>query len=89
MRHQLPNARGAIAGAFLLAAQGAVSSLAIVEYVFGWFGAGFAFIHAVANARFPIAALLFVGFASILGVLAVALALAARLGEPRLRVARW
>ena len=78
IRHQFPNARAPMLAAFLLAAHGVASSLAIVEYVFGWQGAGFAFIHAVASGRFALAAVLFAVFATGLGLLALAVAVGTR-----------
>jgi ABC-type dipeptide/oligopeptide/nickel transport system permease component len=88
IRHQLPNSRSAILAALLFAVQGALSSLAIIEYIFGWPGAGFAFIHSIANNRFAVALGLFILFAGLLGFLGIAVTLSARRGDPRLRVAR-
>lgn len=85
LRHQVPNSQRAILASVVLAAQGTVSSLAIIEYIFGWQGAGFAFIHSLAIGRFEVAAGLFALFAAALGLLAIGVQLRGQLGDPRLR----
>jgi peptide/nickel transport system permease protein len=61
-RHIFPNAAPSLLAGFALATRGALSSLAIVEYVFTWHGAGFAFIQSVATANVTLAAGIAVAF---------------------------
>jgi len=67
--HVLPNAAPAILSGVVLGGRIALSSLAIIEYVFSWNGAGFAFIHALANGRTAFAALVALVFALLFAVL--------------------
>lgn len=82
-RHMLPNALPAILSGFGIAARSAISSLAIVEYVFTWNGAGFGFIHALANRNVPLATATAVAFALSLALVGVLVGLAARVADPR------
>lgn len=84
LRHQIPNSQPAILASIVLAAGGIVSSLAIIEYISGWQGAGFAFIHSLAIGRYEVAAGLFVLFSVSLGLLAIAVQVRDHLGDPRL-----
>lgn len=77
-RHVLPNAAPAIVSGVGLGARTALSSLAIVEYVFSWNGAGYAFIHALANGRIVLATLVAVVFALLFAALAVGIQALAR-----------
>lgn len=72
-RHVLPNAAPAILAGIGLGARTALSSLAIVEYVFSWNGAGYAFIHSLANGRIALATLIGLSFAAAFAALAVGL----------------
>ena len=81
-RHILPNAAPAMIAAFALAARTALSSLAIVEYVFSWHGAGFGFIHALANGRAAFATLIALSFALVFAALAVGMDAFARRFTP-------
>ncbi len=82
-RHVLPNAAPAIISGLGLAAQMTLSSLLIVEYVFSWHGAGFAFIHSLANGRTELASLFGVAFAAALAGLALATDNVARVAKRR------
>ncbi len=82
-RHVLPNAAPAIVTGFGLAVRTALSSLAIVEYVFSWYGAGFGFIHGLANGRTAFATLIALSFALVFAGLAVAIEAVARAFVPR------
>jgi ABC-type dipeptide/oligopeptide/nickel transport system permease component len=62
-RHVLPNALPSIAAGLGLAARSSLSSLAIVEYIFSWHGAGYGFIHAIANGRTVFATVILLTFA--------------------------
>lgn len=77
-RHVFPNAAPAILSGVGLGARTALSSLAIVEYVFSWNGAGYAFIHALANGRVAFATLIALVFALLFAVLAIAIGAASR-----------
>ncbi|HET8567531.1 MAG TPA: ABC transporter permease [Candidatus Limnocylindria bacterium] len=83
-RHVLPNALPQIASGFGLAARSALSSLAIVEYVFAWHGAGYGFIHAVANGRADLAAAIAVAFAVVFGLVTALVGAFGRAFDPRL-----
>lgn len=83
-RHILPNAAPAIAGGLGLALRSALSSLAIVEYVFAWHGAGFGFIHSVANGKTDLAVAIAVAFALLFGLVGVAVGTAGRAFDPRI-----
>jgi ABC-type dipeptide/oligopeptide/nickel transport system permease component len=63
----------------------ALSSLAIVEYVFSWNGAGYAFIHALANGRIAFATLIALVFALVFAALAVGIDAVSRGFVPRTR----
>lgn len=84
-RHVLPNAAPAIVSGLGLGMRTALSSLAIVEYVFSWNGAGYAFIHALANGRMAFATLIAVVFALVFAVLAVGIDAISRSFVPRTR----
>ena len=78
-RHVARNAAPALLAGIALGAQTSLSSLAIVEYVFSWNGAGYAFIHAVANGNVALASSIALVFAIALALVGVALGLAGRL----------
>jgi ABC-type dipeptide/oligopeptide/nickel transport system permease component len=82
-RHILPNAAPAMVTGFGLAARTALSSLAIIEYVFSWHGAGFGFIHGLANGNTTFATLIALSFALVFAALAVAVDAVARAFVPR------
>jgi ABC-type dipeptide/oligopeptide/nickel transport system permease component len=84
-RHIFPNAAPSIVSGIGLGARTALSSLAIVEYVFSWNGAGYAFIHSIANGRAAFATLIAVVFALVFGALAVGVDAVARALVPRSR----
>lgn len=77
-RHVLPNALPAIVSGVGLGARTALSSLAIVEYVFSWNGAGYAFIHSLANGRVAFATLIALVFALLFALLALGIGAASR-----------
>jgi ABC-type dipeptide/oligopeptide/nickel transport system permease component len=77
-RHVLPNAAPTLLAGAALALQAALSSLAIVEYVFSWHGAGYAFIHAVANRNPTLAGAIAVVFAVAFALIGLATRAAAR-----------
>lgn len=77
-RHIFPNAAPAIVSGIGLGARTALSSLAIVEYVFSWNGAGYAFIHSLANGRTAFATLIAVAFALVFAALALGIDALAR-----------
>lgn len=83
-RHLLPTTAGAVLGGMNLAARGTLSSLAIIEYVFDWHGAGFGFIYAVANGDRHLATALVVAFAVLFALVGSATTIGARLLDPRL-----
>lgn len=83
-RHIFPNAAPAIAGGLGLALRSALSSLAIVEYVFAWHGAGFGFIHAVANGKTELAVAIAVAFALLFALVGIAVGTAGRAFDPRI-----
>lgn len=84
VRHLLPSTAGAVLAGAGLAARSALSSLAIVEYVFAWYGAGFGFIHAVATGDRRLATALVVAFAVLFALVGGGTALGARLLDPRI-----
>lgn len=84
-RHVLPNALPSIVSGVGLGARTALSSLAIVEYVFSWNGAGYAFIHALANGRTAFATLIALVFALVFAALAVGIEALARGLVPKAR----
>lgn len=76
-RHVVPNALPGMAAGAVLGARAALSSLAIVEFFFGWGGAGVSFIQAVVDGNGGVAAALltmFIVLSSALGALSEALA---------------
>jgi ABC-type dipeptide/oligopeptide/nickel transport system permease component len=83
VRHVLPNAAPSIIAATVLGARGALSSLAIVDLVYVWGGAGLVFVQALGSRRLALATELALTFA----VASVLLALAADLARARVRVA--
>lgn len=83
-RHIFPNAAPAIFGGLGLATRSALSSLAIVEYVFAWQGAGFGFIHAVANGKTEFAVAIAVSFALLFALVGVIVGTAGRAFDPRI-----
>lgn len=82
-RHIFPNAGPAVVAGFGIAARSALSSLAIIEYVFSWNGAGFGFIHSIANDRVDLAIALAVAFALVFTLVSIAVAVLARALDPR------
>ncbi len=83
VRHVLPNAAPNIIAATVLGARGALSSLAIVDLVYVWGGAGLVFVQALGSRRLGLATELALTFA----VASVLLALAADLARARVRIA--
>jgi peptide/nickel transport system permease protein len=63
-RHVLPNAAPNIIAATVLGARGALSSLALIEYVFIWGGAGLTFVQALGTGRLELAIALALAFAA-------------------------
>lgn len=79
LRHVVPNAAPGIAAALVLSARGALSSLAVVEFFFGWGGAAVSFIQAIIDRDALVAALLVSSLVALSTVLTIASAsLAAR-----------
>jgi peptide/nickel transport system permease protein len=81
-RHVLPNAAPNIIAATVLGARGALSSLALIEYVFIWGGAGLTFVQALGTGRLELAVALALAFAAGSALLAFA----ADLARARVRV---
>jgi peptide/nickel transport system permease protein len=81
-RHVLPNAAPNIIAATVLGARGALSSLALIEYVFIWGGAGLTFVQALGTGRLELAIALALAFAAGSALLAFA----ADLARARVRV---
>jgi len=77
-RHVARNAAPAVLAGLFLGARTSLSSLAIVEYVFTWNGAGYGFILAVANGNIAFAAAIALVFAVALASLGGAVGLAGR-----------
>lgn len=77
-RHVARNAASAVLAGLALGAKTSLSSLAIVEYVFAWNGAGYGFILAVANGNIAFAASIALVFALALAALGGGVALAGR-----------
>jgi ABC-type dipeptide/oligopeptide/nickel transport system permease component len=77
-RHVARNAAPAVIAGLALGAKTSLSSLAIVEYVFTWNGAGFGFILAVANGNVPFAASIALVFAVALVILSSAVEVTTR-----------
>ncbi len=84
LRHLLPTAAPAILGGLGLATRGALSSLAIVEYVFDWQGAGYGFIWAVIRGDQRLASALAVAFALLFALVGGATTIGSRLLDPRI-----
>jgi ABC-type dipeptide/oligopeptide/nickel transport system permease component len=78
MRHVARNAAPALLAGIALGAKTSLSSLAIVEYVFTWNGAGYGFILAVANGNVPFASAIALVFAVALALLGAGVGLAGR-----------
>ena len=77
-RHVARNAASAVLAGLALGAKTSLSSLAIVEYVFTWNGAGYGFILAVANANIAFAVSIALVFAIALALLSGAVSVAGR-----------
>lgn len=80
-RHMFPNARPTFVAGIGYASRSVLSSLAIVEYLFLWNGAGLAFIYSVVNRNIEFAVALAVGLATLFALVNVALGVASR-GAP-------
>ena len=78
-RHVARNAAPAVLAGLALGAKTTLSSLAIVEYVFTWNGAGFGFIQAVATGNVAVAAAIALVFAVALALLSGAVAVTGKL----------
>ena len=78
MRHIFPNARPTFFAGIGYASRSVLSSLAIVEYIFSWNGAGLAFIYAIANRNVDFAVALAVCFATLFALVNVTLAALSR-----------
>ena len=78
-RHVARNAAGAVLAGLALGAKTTLSSLAIVEYVFTWNGAGFGFILAVATGNVAFAAAIALVFAVALSLLSSVVSVTGRL----------
>src|SRR6266850_223207 len=77
-RHVARNAASSVLAGLALGAKTSLSSLAIVEFVFTWNGAGYGFILAVANANVAFAVSIALVFAVALALLSGGIALAGR-----------
>ena len=77
-RHVARNAAPSVLGGLALGAKTALSSLAIVEYMFTWNGAGYGFVLAVAKGDVAFASLTAIVFALAMSLLGVALTAASR-----------
>lgn len=78
VRHVARNAAPALLAGIALGAKTSLSSLAIVEYVFTWNGAGYGFILAVANGNVAFASAIALVFAVALALLGAGVGLAGR-----------
>jgi peptide/nickel transport system permease protein len=78
MRHVARNAASSVLAGLALGAKTSLSSLAIVEFVFTWNGAGYGFILAVANVNIAFAVSIALVFAVALALLSGGVALAGR-----------
>jgi ABC-type dipeptide/oligopeptide/nickel transport system permease component len=78
LRHVARNAAPALLAGIALGAKTSLSSLAIVEYVFTWNGAGYGFILAVANGNVAFASAIALVFAVALALLGAGVGLAGR-----------
>lgn len=74
MRHIFPNARPTFFAGADYASRSVLSSLAIVEYIFTWNGAGLAFIYAIANRNIDFAVALAVSLGTLFALVSVVLA---------------
>jgi ABC-type dipeptide/oligopeptide/nickel transport system permease component len=77
-RHVARNSAPAILAGLALGAKTTLSSLAIVEYMFTWNGAGYGFILALAKGDVAFATLIAIVFALAMALLGVAIAAASR-----------
>jgi peptide/nickel transport system permease protein len=77
-RHVTRNAAPSILAGLALGAKTALSSLAIVEYMFTWNGAGYGFVLALAKGDVPFATLIALVFAVAMALLGVVIAAASR-----------
>lgn len=77
-RHVARNAAPALLAGIALGAKTSLSSLAIVEYVFTWNGAGYGFILAVANGNVAFASAIALVFAVALALLGAGVGIAGR-----------
>jgi peptide/nickel transport system permease protein len=77
-RHVARNAAPAVLAGLALGAKTSLSSLAIVEYVFTWNGAGYGFILSVANGNVAFAASIALVFALSLSLLGLAIGVSTR-----------
>lgn len=84
LRHMLPNAAPAMLGGFGIAAKSALSSAAIVEYVFTWNGAGFGFIQAVSRGDVGLATAIALSFAFLFTLVSILTSIGVRLADPRI-----
>jgi ABC-type dipeptide/oligopeptide/nickel transport system permease component len=78
VRHVARNAAPALLAGVALGAKTSLSSLAIVEYVFTWNGAGYGFILAVANGNVAFASAIALVFAVALALLGAGVGIAGR-----------
>ncbi|MDQ2953084.1 MAG: ABC transporter permease subunit [Chloroflexota bacterium] len=78
MRHVARNAAPALLAGIALGAKTSLSSLAIVEYVFTWNGAGYGFILAVANGNVAFASAIALVFAVSLALLGAGIGVGGR-----------
>jgi peptide/nickel transport system permease protein len=77
-RHVTRNAAPSILAGLALGAKTTLSSLAIVEYMFTWNGAGYGFVLALAKGDVPFATVIALVFALAMSLLGVAIAAASR-----------
>jgi ABC-type dipeptide/oligopeptide/nickel transport system permease component len=78
LRHVVRNAAPALLAGIALGAKTSLSSLAIVEYVFTWNGAGYGFILAVASGNVAFASSIALVFAVALALLGAGVGIAGR-----------
>jgi ABC-type dipeptide/oligopeptide/nickel transport system permease component len=78
IRHVVRNAAPALLAGIALGAKTSLSSLAIIEYVFTWNGAGYGFILAVATGNIAFASAIALVFAVALALLGAGVGLAGR-----------
>lgn len=82
--HLLPIALPTALGGLGLAARGALSSLAIIEYVFDWHGAGYGFIWALARGDRALVTAIALAFALLFALVGGGMAVGSRLLDPRI-----